>query len=90
MSAICGGQEPLLNLTALWEADNPNLPRCFSRTVLTILPAIVLAVNWVQALAQLRPTLGRGRSSSSTTTCLVAVRLRSMMARTISPSKIGS
>ena len=66
MSAICGGQEPLLNLTALWEADNPNLPRCFSRTVLTILPAIVLAVNWVQALAQLRPTLGRGRSSSST------------------------
>ena len=65
MSGICGGQEPLLNLTALWETDNPNLPRCFSRTVLTILPAIVLAVNWVQALAQLRPTLSQGRSSSS-------------------------
>lgn len=66
MSAICGGREPLLNLTALWAADNPNLPRCFSRSVLTIVPAIILAVNWVQALAQLRTTLGRGRSSSST------------------------
>ena len=65
MSGICGGQEPLLNLTALWAADNPNLPRCFSRSVLTIVPAIILAVNWVQALAQLRTTLGRGRSSST-------------------------
>ena len=48
MGDICGGKEELLNVTHFWASDNPRLPQCFSRSVLTILPAIVIIINWAQ------------------------------------------
>ena len=48
MGDICGGQEEFLNVTHFWSSDNPRLPQCFSRSVLTIIPAIVIIINWIQ------------------------------------------
>ena len=48
MAAICG--EPgaaLLNLTSLWLTDSPQVSECFSRTVLVLVPALLVTINLI-------------------------------------------
>ena len=52
MADICGGGGALLNLTEVWLTDNPNVSQCFSRTVLVLLPALVVVINFVQSFQQ--------------------------------------
>ena len=47
MAEICGGSEPLLNFTSLWLTNNPQVSSCFSRSVLVLVPALVLLANLV-------------------------------------------
>ena len=64
MAEICGGEgAALLNLTSLWQTDNPQVSECFSRTVLVLLPAILVITNLItttgkasiQSIVFLRP-----------------------------------
>ena len=52
MAEICGGSEPLLNLTSLWQTNNPQVSSCFSRSVLVLLPSLVLLANLVITAVQ--------------------------------------
>ena len=52
MADICGGKGFLLNVTEIWETDNPRLSQCFSRTVLVLLPALLIVINYLQTLRQ--------------------------------------
>ena len=52
MDDICGGKGSLLNVTEFWETDNPRLSQCFSRTVLVLLPALLIVINNLQTLPQ--------------------------------------
>ena len=52
MEDICGGGRVLLNLTEVWQTDNPNISQCFSRTVLVLLPALIVVINFLQSFQQ--------------------------------------
>ena len=52
MAQICGGEESLLNLTSLWLTDSPQVSSCFSRSVLVLVPVLVILANLVITLVQ--------------------------------------
>ena len=45
---LCGGNSTLLDLSEVWDTDNPAIPKCFSRSVLSLIPAILLLINCIQ------------------------------------------
>ena len=52
MEDICGSGGSLLNLTEVWRTDNPNISQCFSRTILVLLPALIVVINFLQSFQQ--------------------------------------
>ena len=53
MDDICGGKGSLLNLTSVWHSDNPSLPQCFSRSVLTLIPGLVILTDLLRTSLRL-------------------------------------
>ena len=54
MEDFCGSGEYFLNTSQVWTTHNPNISECFSRSVLTILPSIILLVSLIESVFLLK------------------------------------
>jgi len=54
MEDFCGSGEYFLNTSQVWTSHNPNISECFSRSVLTIVPSIILLVSLIETVFLLK------------------------------------
>ena len=80
MGDICGGAGPLLNLTSLWQTDNPQVSPCFSRTVLVVVPALILLTNLLTTAVRFARRERKGLARRSSTIIARAVLLWLLLA----------
>ena len=89
MDQFCGEGDVLLDLSSVWSTDSPTLSQCFSRSVLVLVPAVIILADTAHTLLQFVTKKDKRKAENETSYTIIARTLLLWMLLSLKIAIIG-